>query len=131
MNGRFAGIAFCVIAAALFVGSGLTHLVRPAFYERIVPPGFGPPSLVVFVSGVAEIVGGIGLLITPLRRAAGWGLIALLIAVFPANLYMAIHAEKFSDLNLPAWALWARLPLQPIFIVGVWWCAVRRREQRV
>lgn len=120
------------LLALLFVGSGVLHLVRPAFYERIVPPGFPSPPWLVLISGVAEIVGGLGILIPRiprLRRAIGWGLIALLIAVFPANLYMAMDAERFADLHLVSWILWARLPLQAALIALVWFAALKSEPQ--
>lgn len=105
------------LAAVAFVAAGLNHFRNPAFYESIVPPRFPSPKSLVAISGVAEIAGGLGLLFPRTRRAAGWGLIALLIAVFPANLYMALRPERFS---LPPWLLWARLPLQAVFIAWIW-----------
>lgn len=107
----------------LFVGAGVNHFVNPAFYRQIVPPGFPSPSVLVAVSGACEIAGGIGLMIRPLRRAAGWGLAALLVALFPANIYMAASPEKFS---VPAWALWVRLPVQAVLIAWVWHVALAR-----
>ena len=102
----------------LFVLAGANHFRSP-IYRRIIPPSFPTPELLVIISGIAEIAGGLGLLIRPLRVAAGWGLVALLIAVFPANLYMAMHADRFADLRIPLWALWVRLPLQGVFIAWV------------
>ncbi len=91
--------------AALFLGSGTLHFVSPGPFIRIVPPLLPWPAALVAISGAAEIAGGLGLLTRKWRRAAGYGLIALLIAVFPANIYMAIRGMMF-----PAWILWARLP---------------------
>ncbi|HST54576.1 MAG TPA: DoxX family membrane protein [Solirubrobacteraceae bacterium] len=107
----------------LFIGSGVNHFVIPRTYERIVPPGLGDPKLLVVVSGVAEIVGGVGVLPARTRRLAGVGLIAVLAAVFPANVYMAVESEQFQQ--IPRWALYARLPLQPLMM---WWAwrATRR-----
>jgi len=79
--------------------------------------------LVVIISGVAEIAGGIGILIPSARRMAGWGLLALLVAVFPANIYMAAYPERF---GIPAWILWVRLPFQVVFFAWVWFVALRR-----
>ena len=121
--------AVCLtLAAVVFIGSGVLHLARPGVYEQIVPPGFGPPALIVFVSGIAEIAGGVGLLVPRLRRSAGFGLIALLVAVFPANLFMAMHADRFPQFS--PWTLWARLPLQPLMVAWIWWCAIRRNMDR-
>lgn len=116
-----------MLAAALFVGAGVNHFIHPEFYEQIVPSGFPSPAALVAVSGACEIAGGVGLLIRRLRRPAGWGLIALLLAVFPANVYMAIFPERFSA---PAWALWVRLPLQIVLGGWVWHVALSRDARR-
>lgn len=109
--------------AALFVGAGGLHFLKPAPFLRIVPPALPAPGLLVLLSGVAEVAGGLGLLLPGTRRAAGWGLLALLAAVFPANVYMVGLAGA---LHLPAWVLWARLPLQPLLGWAVWRAALRR-----
>lgn len=72
-------------------------------------------------SGVAEMLGGLGLILPVTRRAAAWGLIALLVAVFPANLNMAVNHLPLGTSSVPAWALWARLPLQLVLIAWAWW----------
>ena len=102
----------------------MNHFVMPRAYQQIVPPRLRHDAKrVVVVSGVAEVAGGVGVLLPGLRRAAGLGLIALLIAVFPANVYMARSPERFR--RIPRWALYGRLPLQPLMI---WWAwrATRR-----
>ena len=105
------------LVAVLFLGAGVLHFVHPAPYLRIVPPALPAPRLLVLLSGVAEVAGGLGLLLPATRRWAAWGLLALLLAVFPANVYMLqIHEQ----LHLPAWAAWARLPLQPLLMWWVW-----------
>src|SRR4029077_18205157 len=107
------------LLAAFFIGSGVNHFVSPRFYRAIVPPRLQHEAKrVVDVSGVAEIVGGVGVLLAPTRRAAGLWLIALLAAVFPANLYMARTPERFP--RIPRWALYARLPLQPLMMCWAW-----------
>ncbi|RYY17432.1 MAG: hypothetical protein EOO36_09735 [Cytophagaceae bacterium] len=107
----------CGLLALLFVGAGLLHFLHPAPYLRIMPPALPAPRLLVLLSGAAEVAGGLGLLWPATRRWARWGLLALLLAVLPANIYMLqIHTQ----LHLPAWALWARLPLQPLLMWGVW-----------
>lgn len=113
------------LAAVFFIVAGANHFIHAPFYCRIVPPRFPSPALLVAVSGICEIAGGIGVLIRPLRRAAGWGLIALLIAVFPANLYMAQHPEQFGELHTSRWLLWLRLPLQGVLIAWVWYAALQ------
>src|SRR5580658_4100153 len=97
--------------ALFFTGAGILHFRNPEPYVKIVPPFIPWPLAMVYISGAAEIAGGIGLLLTPLRRAAAWGLIALLIAVFPANVYMALDRVQVTANPLPVWLLWARLPL--------------------
>ena len=112
------------VAAVAFVGVGILHFAHPQFFRRIVPPGFGSPKALVAISGFFEIAGGLGLLLRPLRRAAGWGLIALLIAVFPANMYMVVNPQRTAGSAFPLWVLWARLPLQLVFMAWVWWVAL-------
>ena len=103
----------------LFVAAGANHFRDPAFYERIMPPYLPWHYELVLISGVFEILGGVGLLVPALAVPAAWGLVALLIAVFPANVHMALHSEKFP--NLPPAALWARLPLQLVLLAWAYW----------
>jgi uncharacterized membrane protein len=106
------------LTGAFFVGAGALHFLYPAPYLKIMPPYIPAPLAMVYISGVAEIAGGIGLCIPPTRRVAAWGLVALLAAVFPANLYMATNGIQVTRQPLPAVVLWARLPLQALLI---WW----------
>jgi uncharacterized membrane protein len=107
------------LLAGFFIGAGVNHFLIPGAYEQIVPPSLtGHSRLLVQVSGVAEVAGGLGVLLPGTRRASGFGLIALLAAVFPANLYMARAPERFS--RIPRAALYARLPLQPLMMVWAW-----------
>ncbi len=89
----------------------------------IMPPWIPLHWACVVVSGIAELMGGVGLLAPagPLRRAAGWGLVLLLIAVFPANIYMAVAHIQVHGIPSQPWMAWARLPLQPFLIAGVAW----------
>ncbi len=112
-----------VLLAALFVGAGVMHVVKPRLFEAIVPPSLPAPRALVLVSGAAEILGGLGLLVPAVRPWAGWGLVALLVAVFPANLYMARESERFRRLA-PRWALLLRLPLQAVLIAWVLWASL-------
>jgi uncharacterized membrane protein len=107
------------LLAAFFLQAGVNHFVMPRTYERIVPPSLRDHAkAVVQISGVAEIVGGVGVLVPSTRRLSGLGLIALLAAVFPANLYMARQPEDFG--KIPRWALYGRLPLQPLMMLWAW-----------
>ncbi len=114
------------LAAVVFIAAGANHFRSVEFYRSIVPPMFPAPGVLVGISGIFEMMGGVGLLIPALRRVAGWGLIALLVAVFPANVYMAV-SDRFAGV-LPAWMLWARLPAQGIFIAWVWYVALRKER---
>lgn len=111
-----------VLLAAAFVGAGVLHFVKPRMFEAIVPPSLPSPRALVLISGVAEVLGGAGLLVPALRPWAGWGLAVLLVAVFPANLYMARESERFRRLA-PRWALVLRLPLQAVLLAWVLWAA--------
>lgn len=106
------------LIAAIFVGAGVLHFVRPRPFVAIVPPFLPNALALVYLSGAAEILGGLGVLAPAFRVWAGWGLIALLVAVFPANIYMALAPAKFGI--APVW-LWLRLPLQFVLIAWVWW----------
>lgn len=114
----------------LFIAAGANHFIMPALYERIIPPFVPWPGAMVIVSGVFEVLGGVGVLVPALRRAAGWGLIALLVAVFPANIYMATHRIVPPEWPMAEWMLWARLPLQGVFVAWVWWAAELGRGSR-
>ena len=102
------------VLALLFVGAGINHFLQPAVYLRIMPPALPGPALLVALSGAAEVALGLLLLLARTRRWAAWGLVLLLLAVFPANIYMARHADLFA--HLPAWLLWLRLPLQGVLV---------------
>ncbi|MFB8790584.1 MAG: DoxX family protein [Potamolinea sp.] len=108
---------------------GITHFLRPEQYARIVPPPF-PPLVSVYVSGFFEILGGIGLLIPFVSVAAAWGLIALFIAVFPANIYMTLHNIKVEGIPHSQLLYWARLPFQAVLIAWAYWYT-RRPETQV
>ncbi|MBC7447361.1 MAG: DoxX family protein [Hymenobacteraceae bacterium] len=110
-----------------FVAAGLNHFLTPRPYLAMMPPWVPEPQKVNLVAGAAEIAGGVGLLIPALRRTAGWGLLVLLVAVFPANVQAARHG--WPGMHVPAWALWARLPVQPLLLAVVWWAAMRRPEK--
>ncbi len=113
------------LLALLFVGAGVLHFVMPRPYERIVPVWLPNAALLVKLSGVAEILGGLGLLIPVTRQAAGWGLILLLISVFPANVEMLRLARAGHATRLWQAGLWFRLPLQALLMWWVWRSAVR------
>lgn len=117
-----------VLLAVFFVLAGLNHFRDPAFYLSMIPPVLPFPGALNVISGVAELVLGVAVLIPRTRRLAGWGLIALLIAVFPANIYAALQGQ-IAGLNAPPWTLWARLPVQAVFLLWVWAVTLRKEKQ--
>lgn len=111
------------IFAALFIVAGALHFIKPQTYEAMMPPWIPMHAESVAVSGVAEIVGGLALIPDRTARIGGLWLIALLVAVFPANVHMAVNPEQIRGLDetgIPQWALWLRLPLQPLVTWLIW-----------
>jgi uncharacterized membrane protein len=123
-----------IIRAALAIAMvviGITHFLTPDPFVRIVPAALPWPLALVYISGACEIAGGIGLFPRVTRKYASWGLIALYVAVFPANVNMAVHGIQLSDGgDMPSWAMWARLPLQAFLIVLVWWVGKTKAESK-
>ncbi len=113
------------LLSLFFVIAGTRHFLSPQAYMQIMPPFLPSPLFLIYLSGVCEVAGGIGVLLPRSRRIAGYGLIALLIAVFPANIYMAVNHLGVSGTPLPDWLLWLRLPLQAVLILWVWICAIK------
>jgi uncharacterized membrane protein len=106
-------------AAAFWVVAGTMHFVIPRQYEAIVPPSIGRwKKECVVASGIAEIAGGLGILHESTRRGARWCLLATLVAVYPANIHMALHPEQFP--KIPRLALYVRLPIQGLFALLTW-----------
>ncbi|WP_231753965.1 DoxX-like family protein [Natronomonas sp. CBA1123] len=108
-----------------YIVAGILHFVVPELYVQIVPP-FLPFRLeLVYLSGVAEILVGVGVLVPRTRRIAAWGTVALLVAIFPANIYMATHGvviEGAPGGGDPSQLVrWGRLPLQAVLIAWAWW----------
>ncbi len=115
------------LLGVFFIVAGANHFRDPATYLGMMPPWIPKPELMNQISGAAEILGGLGLLVPWLwaRRLAGWGLIALLIAIFPANLHLALQG-KMPGYDFSPAVLWWRLPFQALFIAGVWWVALAK-----
>ncbi len=111
------------IFAALFIVAGALHFIKPQTYEAMMPPWIPMHAESVAVSGVAEIVGGLALIPDRTARIGGLWLIALLVAVFPANVHMAVNPDQIRGLDetgIPNWAFWLRLPLQPLVMWLIW-----------
>ncbi len=114
------------LLSVAFIAAGLLHFLRTQTYESIMPGYLPAHRELVLVSGAAEIVGGLGFAFVGTRRLAGLWLVALLIAVFPANVNMALHPDRYD--SIPASLLWARLPLQGLLIAWICW-AMRGRAR--
>jgi uncharacterized membrane protein len=112
----------------LYIAAGVNHFANPNFYVKIMPPYLPWHLELVYLSGVAEILLGALVLVPRLRSLAAWGIIALLIAVFPANLHMALHPEDYA--NIPPLVLWLRLPLQGVLIAWAYWYTGQRSPAR-
>ena len=102
------------LQAGLYVMAGFMHFLYPRFFMRIIPPALPYPQALNLIAGGAEVILGVGLLLPATRTWAAWGLILLLIAVFPANIYQAL--AKGAGMKVPVWLLWLRLPLQFVLI---------------
>jgi len=116
-----AKVVFRWLMACAMVAVGISHFVEPQPFVDIVPAGLPSPLALVYVSGAFEVLGGIGILPVRTRRPAGIGIIALLLAVFPANINMALNDLPMNGEPVPPALLWARLPLQLVFIAWAWW----------
>jgi uncharacterized membrane protein len=117
------------LLAVFFIVAGANHFRSPEIYLGMMPPWLPWPGEMNVISGVAEILGGAGL-ITPwswARRAAGWGLLALLVAIFPANVHVALQGKMPGYAISPA-VLWWRLPFQAVFMALVWWVTLAKRR---
>jgi len=104
------------LLAVLFTAAGMLHFLRPRMYEQIIPEYLPAHHEIVLASGAAEIAGAVMVVFPRTRRIGGLWLAATLVAVFPANLNMALHPDRYD--SLPPALLWARLPLQGLLI---WW----------
>lgn len=121
---------FLLLALALFfVLAGANHFLNPDFYLQIMPPYLPAHLELIYLSGLLEVLGGIGVLIPRYRRAAGWLLVAVIIGVTPANIHMALHPELYPA--IPLWALYLRLPLQALIIAWAWWATRAGRADAV
>lgn len=106
------------LMASLYILAGLNHLRVPRVYVRMIPPAFPAPKLLNYISGTAEIILGVLLCIPECTPMAAWGIIALLVAVFPANVYMLTNDK--AGMGVPRWILLLRLPLQLVLLYWAW-----------
>ncbi|MXV37348.1 hypothetical protein GO491_01460 [Flavobacteriaceae bacterium Ap0902] len=103
------------IQAGIYMVAGINHFIMPKVYARIMPKAFSQPKLWVYISGVFEILLGLGLLFEPTRAVSAWGIIAMLAVFLWVHFYML--SPKF-ETNIPPWVLWLRIPLQ--FVLMYW-----------
>lgn len=106
------------LMAVLYIAAGVNHFVNPAFYVNIMPPYLPAHEFLVYLSGVAEIALGLGLLIPALRAASAWGIVAMLVAFMPVHIHMLVNAADFPD--APYWGLVVRIPLQGLLALWAW-----------
>ena len=110
------------VQAAFYVWAGYAHFARPDFYLPMMPPYLPWHAELVFLSGVAEVMCGLGLLFPQTRKLAAWGTIALLIAVFPANIHVAVNnVAVFGATEGPGPIGYIRLPFQLVLMAWAWW----------
>ncbi|MEX0846005.1 MAG: DoxX family protein [Balneolaceae bacterium] len=112
------------IICGIFILAGILHFIKPKFYLRIMPNYIPYHKMMVYISGAAEILGGVGLLIPATQGFAAWGLILLLFAIFPANFDMACKGYKKRGLTRYTWLLIGRLPLQFLLMFWIYWAAL-------
>ncbi len=112
--------------AALFTFAGVMHFVRSELFVQAMPDYLPEKLLLTQITGIAEIAGAAGLLVRKFRRISGICLAIFLVCVFPVNIDMALHPEKFP--SLPIIGLWLRLPLQALFIWATLWCSTYKES---
>jgi len=103
------------------IAAGCNHFLQPDLHIAMIPAMLPAPRTLVLVSGIAQVVGGLGLVFRSTRRVAAWGVVVLLIVLLPANVNMALHHLPYGNHQVPAWILWARVPLQAVFVAWAWW----------
>ncbi|PSB30662.1 DoxX family protein [Stenomitos frigidus] len=118
-----------VVLAISIITVGIIHFAKPGPFVKIMPPQLPYPLELVYISGFFEILGGLGLLMPLVSVAAAWGLIALFIAVFPANINMTINNIELEGVPHNPALYWARLPLQALLIAWAWWYTRNPNDQ--
>src|SRR5580700_127112 len=116
---------FLWLLGLFFIVAGINHFRTPALYVAMMPPSLPQPAGLSAIAGAFEILGGTAVLVRGTRRMAGWGLIALLIAIFPANVHLALAGHLEGSQTSPT-NLWLRLPLQGVLVAWVFWVALAR-----
>lgn len=114
-----------IVIGILFVMAGILHFIKPDPYLRIMPSFIPNPKAMVYISGVFEVIGGIGFLVPEFRHLAGWGLILLLFAVFPANIEMFLKGYKKHGFSIFTWIALIRLPIQFVLMFWIYWSGIK------
>jgi uncharacterized membrane protein len=117
-----------VILALFFTLAGLNHFISPGIYLPLMPDYLLWHLPLIYLSGLAEMIGGIGICVPKWRKLAGWWLIAVLVAVFPSNIHMLIHDVPLGGAAVPSWIFWARLPLQGVLMAWIYWACIKARK---
>ena len=126
---RLPKLVLLYLLGVFYIGAGIAHFVNPEAYLPIMPDYLPAHIVLIYVSGVAEVLGGVGVLVPKTRRAAAWGLVALLLAVWPANIHMAVENVPLFGAEEGAGALnWVRVAFQPVLIAWAWWYTRRDAE---
>ena len=116
-----------LIIALFFISGSIAHFVFADFFVLSMPAYLSYHKELVIISGIFEMLGAIGILVPQTRLLAAYGLLALVVAVYPANINMALHPENYPD--MPAWFLYIRLPFQFLFLWFIWWAIAPERSQ--
>lgn len=127
MEAMFRKISIFLLAV-FFIVAGANHFISAEVYLPMMPPYLPWPLALVYLSGGAEILGGIGIVFRKSRWLAGWWLIAVLLAVFPANIHMLVNHVPLNGKAIPEWILWARLPLQAVMIYWIYVTCVKNQK---
>ena len=123
-------VAGYMAMAFFYCVAGVNHFLHPQMYVTIIPPYLPWPPLLVYVTGLAEILGGVGvvipdgLVLARTRAAACWGIVVMLVLFLQVHIYMCLYPERFP--GIPGWALWVRLPLQGLLIAWAWYYTRKR-----
>jgi len=116
-----------IATGAAFVLTGVSHFLMPGKFMEMMPPFLPAPLFLIYLSGFFEILGGIGLMLSSTKKSAAIGLILLLLAVFPANIYVALNNVQLGGFMSYAVYQWLRLPMQFVLIFWVWWCGGKKQ----
>jgi uncharacterized membrane protein len=120
-----------VATGIAFIFTGVSHFLIPGKFMEMMPPFLPAPEFLIYLSGVFEILGGIGLMISGTKKLATMGLILLLLAVFPANIYVALKNIQLGGFMNYALYQWLRLPMQFVLMAWVWWCGKNYKFWRI